>query len=67
MISPQGKVYMLGVGPQYNAIIVAARGQHMLTANLKAQLQIAALSTAKDAKYRFEVAEKATLDFRELP
>jgi len=67
MISPQGIVYMLGVGPQYNTIIVAARGKHLLTANLEAKLRTAALSTAKDAKYRFEVAEKATLDFRELP
>jgi len=67
MICPRGKVYILGVGPQYNSIVVAVRGQHMLTSNLKAKLQAAALSTAKDAEYRFEVAERATLDFRELP
>lgn len=58
---------MLGVGPQYNTIVVAARGQHMLTDGLKAKLQAAALATATAAKYRFEVAKRATLDFRELP
>ena len=66
-ISPNGKVYILGVGPQYNSIVVAARGVHMLTPGLEAKLQAAALKTAQAAKYRFDVAAKATLDFRELP
>lgn len=58
---------MLGVGKQYNTIVVSARG-HLLqkATELESDLRTAALDISTRVKMRFPVERRATLDFREL-
>lgn len=59
-----GRTYTLGVGKQYNTIVVAARGQHLQSLpDFETKLQHAARTTADAAKLRFRVEERAALDF----
>ena len=65
---PRWKGLHTGSGPTVQ--LHSCGGQRRAHAGLpawKAKLQAAALKTAKAANYRFEVAAKATLDFREIP
>ena len=62
-----GRTYMLGVGKQYNTIVVSARGQHLeVLPDFERHLQKAASNVSHTAKMRFKVERRATLDFREL-
>ena len=63
----EGRTYMLGVGRQYNTIIVSARGQHLRGMHdFESQLQRAASEVSHQVKMRFKVDRRATLDFREV-
>lgn len=58
---------MLGVGKQYNTIVVTARGQHLhVKADFQQNLKQAATEVAELIKLRFKVGARATLDFRDL-
>ena len=59
--------YTLQVGPQYNVIVVAARGQHLAQSpDLRKGLKAAAKEVAEHCRYRFNAADKSVLDFREI-
>ena len=59
---------MLGVGQQYNTIVVLARGQHLAQMkNLHSRLQEAADAVSSQAKFRFNVARRACLNLQEVP
>ena len=58
---------MLGVGKQYNTIVVSARGRRLEALHdFESHLQQAASQISHQAKMRFKVDRRATLDFREL-
>ena len=55
---------MLGVGKQYNIVVVAARGHHLREmTNLPDKLQATSQAVGQQAKFRFSAAEKAAKDF----
>lgn len=58
---------MLGVGKQYNTIVVSARGEHLKQlSDLEGHLRQSALSVSDQAKLRFNVGRRATLDYKAL-
>lgn len=62
-----GRTYMLGVGKQYNTIVVSARGQHLQALpDFETKLQHAAAKISHLVKMRFKTERRATLDFREV-
>lgn len=67
--SPSGVAYMLGVGRQYNTVVVAAKGRHLreLGPDLPQHLKSAAARAARVGKFRFEAGKRAVLDFVEVP
>ena len=62
-----GRTYMLGVGKQYNTIVVSARGRQLVALHeFEGHLRQAASEISHHCKIRFKVDRRATLDFREL-
>ena len=59
---------MLGVGQQYNTVVVLARGQYLAQMkDLHSRLQEAAAAVSSQAKFRFNVMQRACLNLQEVP